>query len=76
MPLYKNKYIHEDSEEKKSGKEKIIESPTLAIKKVKTIPRVIIKVTFKITLIIVTKLVKKARKIKTVCDGSYNIIKM
>ena len=76
MPLYRSKYIHEDSEEKKNGKEKIIKSPTLVIKKTKTISRTIIKVTLKTILVIVTKLVKKARKVKTIYNNLYNIIKI
>ena len=76
MPLYKNKYIHEDSEEKKSGKEKIIKSPIPVVKKTKIMPRVIIKAISRIILVIVTKLVKKARKVKTVYNGPYNIIKI
>ena len=75
-PLYRSKYIYEDFEEKKNGKEKIIKSPTLVVKKAKTIPRAIVKATLKTILITVTKLVKKARKAKTIYNSPYNITKI
>ena len=74
--MYRSKYIYEDSEEKKSEKEKIIKSPTPVTKKAKITPRAIVKATSRTILVTVTKLVKKARKVKTVYNGLYNIIKI
>jgi hypothetical protein len=75
-PLRRSKRIHEDSEEKKSGKEKIVESPTPAAKKAKTTPRATAKATPRTTPVTATKLAKKARKAKTVCDGPCGMTKM
>jgi hypothetical protein len=75
-PLRRSKRVHEDSEERKSGKEKIVESPTPAAKKARTTPKTIAKATPRTTPATATKPAKKTRKAKTVCDGPCGMTKM
>ena len=75
-PLRRSKRIHEDSEEKKSGKEKIVESPTPAAKKAKTTPKATVKTAPKTRQITAAKPAKKTCKAKTVCKGPCSMTKM